>query len=267
MQREIVGDAAPRQWRGPAGLPLAGIRVLDLTRVIAGPVAARDLALAGAEVLRIDSPRLPESEYQHLDTGQGKRSALLDLDDRSQRERFEQLLDRADMLVTGYRPDALARFGLHPHALHVRHPGLVIATLSAWGETGPWGTRRGFDSLVQAATGIAWRESLDGDTPGALPVQALDHAAGHLLAAAIAVALREQRSTGGTHRVGVVLARIAQELLAAGPRERAEVASGDLPTQTGSGITCAVPPLAFAGAPEVYPAIGGRWGADEAAWT
>lgn len=134
-------------------LPAAGLRVLDLTRVIAGPVATRTLALLGAEVLRVDAPRLPELPDQHADTGFGKRSTTLDL--VADRRAFEELLAAADVVVTGYRPGALDRFGLSAQALAERRPGVVVAQLSAWGGYGPWGGRRGFDSLVQVATGIA----------------------------------------------------------------------------------------------------------------
>ncbi|HST65844.1 MAG TPA: CoA transferase, partial [Mycobacteriales bacterium] len=149
---------------GPRALPSAP-RVLDLTRVIAGPVATRTLALWGADVLRVDPPGLPEIEWQHLDTGAGKRTTVLDV--RS--ERFAALAAEADVLVHGYRPGAL---DLDP--ILAANPSLVVASLSAWGAAGPWAGRRGFDSIVQAASGIALIESADAVTPGALPAQALD---------------------------------------------------------------------------------------------
>lgn len=170
-------------------LPAAGLRVLDLTRVLAGPVATRTLALLGADVLRLDAPHLPELPDQHADTGFGKRSATLDL--AAGRDRFEELLAAADVVVTGYRPGALDRFGLSPEALAERRPGLVVAQVSAWGAYGPWGGRRGFDSLVQVATGIAAVEG-SAERPGALPAQALDHGTGYLLAAAVLRVLTEQ---------------------------------------------------------------------------
>ena len=150
----------------PPGLPAAGVRVLDLTRVIAGPVATRFLALLGADVLRVDSPRLPELEPQHLDTGAGKRSTLLDLGRPADRAASTELLADADVVVTGYRPGALDRWGLSPEALRRHRPDLVVARLSAWGGTGPWAGRRGFDSLVQAATGIAVIEAAAGRRTG-----------------------------------------------------------------------------------------------------
>lgn len=275
----------PQPWRTTGSLPLSGVRVLDLTRVIAGPVATRDLALAGAEVLRIDSPDLPEPEWQHFDTGQGKSTTLLDLRDRGNREVFERLLEDADVVVHGYRPSTLAAFGLDPEELLERHPGLVVAQLSAWGTEGPWGRRRGFDSLVQAACGIAVAESDDGgQTPGALPVQALDHSSGHFLAAAIATALRRQRAHGGSFAVSISLARIGHELLAAGsavawsgpdhpnePGQPTALPSTVVPVATTAGTTvsveCAPPVLDFPGAPTDYPTPLHPWGSDPAAWS
>ncbi|MFE2186658.1 CoA transferase [Streptomyces sp. NPDC059455] len=193
-------------------LPASGVRVLDLTRVIAGPVATRTLALLGADVLRIDSPRLPEDPDAHADTGFGKRSAALDLAAPEDRRTFEALLADADVLVTGYRPGALDRFGLAPDALLERHPGLVVAQLCAWGWSGPWAGRRGFDSLVQAATGIAAIEADTDDRPGALPAQALDHGTGYLLAAAVLRALTERQETGGGRHLRLSLAGTASWL-------------------------------------------------------
>ncbi|MDR2999330.1 MAG: CoA transferase [Microbacterium sp.] len=199
---ELGPDSA---LRSPVSGPLTGIRVLDLTRVIAGPVCTRTLAALGADVLRVDPPHLPEAEWQHLDTGHGKRSALLD----ARTERFSELLGEADVVVLGYRPSGLARLGLSPEALAERHPGIVIAQLSAWGVDEP--DRRGFDSLVQAESGIAMVESPDGAVPGVLPAQALDHSAGYLLAAGICRALL--RRTGRTLLVRTSLRRVAAELL------------------------------------------------------
>lgn len=266
-----TGDAAPRAWGG-GETPLSGVRVLDLTRVIAGPVAARDLALAGADVLRIDSPRLPETPWIHLDTGPGKRSSLLDLDLPADRAVLEKLLDVADVVLTGYRPGALVRFGLGPEQLAARHPGVVTASVSAWGVAGPWAHRRGFDSIVQAATGIGLRESADADSPGALPVQALDHSTGHFLAAAITTALVEQRQRGGSLDVRMSLARVAHALLDAAPAVQPLADAGALPTRErplpgGRTLRYAPPVLAFAGAPDDYPEVGRAWGADPPVWS
>ncbi|MET0189129.1 MAG: CoA transferase [Pseudonocardia sediminis] len=202
VERRDLGTAAPR--------PSRRARVLDLTRVIAGPVATRTLAAHGADVLRLDPPDRPEIPLQAWDMLPGKRSALLDL--ARSGDRLTELLAGADVVVTGYRPGALDRFGLAPEALAERFPGLVVVTLSAWGHRGPWAHRRGFDSLVQAACGIGETERADPDPdtpPGALPAQLLDHATGHLAAAGAALALASQRRDGGTPHVRLSLAATA----------------------------------------------------------
>ena len=212
---DVVDGAAPRH--PPAGdLPASGVRVLDLTRVIAGPVATRYLAALGADVLRIDPPHRPELPQAQYDGLPGKRSALLDARTPGGLRRLHELLDGADIVVHGYRPGALAAFGLGPAAVAERHPGLVVVSLSAWGR-GPWGGRRGFDSIVQAACGIAMVESPDGEQPGRLPCQLLDHGTGYLAAAAALEGLRRQREVGGTHLFGLCLAATAGWLLAQPP--------------------------------------------------
>ncbi|MGX5680269.1 CoA transferase [Schumannella luteola] len=237
--------AVDRIADAPARAAREGFRVLDLTRVLAGPVATRTLALWGADVLRVEPPGLPEPEYQHYDTGAGKRSTVLDAGSAE----FGQLLESADVVVTGYRPGALDRFGLVPEAIAERSPGAVIARVSAWGGVGPWGYRRGFDSIVQAATGIAWLESVDGERPGALPAQALDHSAGYLLAAAITSALRRRADEGGAWLAEVSLARVAAELLGA-PRDRRHRHAAFTPTVVEAGdLVLAAPAPSFAGSP------------------
>lgn len=200
---------APRSWPR-TGLPARGVRVLDFTRVIAGPVCTRYLAALGASVLRIDPPGYPDLPAGlPADTLLGKRSALLDLDRRPGRALLERLLERTDIIVLGYRSGALDRFGLSVESLVRRHPGLVIVEINAWGHRGPWASRRGFDSIVQAAVGIAWREGGGSGTPGALPCQLLDHGTGYLAAAAALDGLLEQRTQGGTPVRRLSLARTA----------------------------------------------------------
>ncbi len=269
VQRTALGAAAPRPWSPDATRPLSGIRVLDLTRVVAGPVAGRDLAVLGAQVLRVDPPVPAEIGWQHLDTGQDKHSALLNL--RRDPDVLETLLDSTDVVLTGYRPGALDRFGLAPGDVAARHPGIVVGTVSAWGTTGPWADRRGFDSLVQAASGIATTESRDGRTPGALPAQALDHASGHLLAAGIVCALRARAASGGSHHVAVALARTGLALQRLGTTQddgggpdRLDVAG--LPTVTVGSLTCAVPALVVDGSPATYRRVGTPWGSDLPQW-
>ncbi|MFD1504472.1 CoA transferase, partial [Georgenia yuyongxinii] len=216
---DVRATGAPAAPVAPADdLPLTGLRVLDLTRVIAGPTATRLLGALGADVLRLDPPGRPELLDQHLDTGFAKRSAVGDLADPATRARVEELLATADVVVSGYRPGALTTFGLDADSLLARRPGLVVAELSAWGTDGPWGHERGFDSIVQVAAGIAHRYGRNDDAapggwrPGALPVQALDHAAGYLLAATVMRLLAGRVNEGGAV-ARISLARVAEELL------------------------------------------------------
>lgn len=209
-----LGTSPPRSTRDgpPGGLPLTGVRVLDLTRVIAGPVATRSLALLGADVLRIDPPEPPEIGWQQLEGGPGKRTAIVDVRTPEGGTVIEGLLGRADVVVLGYRPASLARIGLDPEGLGQRHPGLVIAQLSAWGFEHAAAGIGGFDSLVQAASGIAVVEG-GPEAPGALPAQALDHATGYLLAAAVSTLLDRRSAEGGTWLARMSLRRTAAELL------------------------------------------------------
>lgn len=268
LRVERLAASPPRALDPSPTAPLRGIRVLDLTRVIAGPVATRTLALLGADVLRVDPPDMPEIPWQHLDTGHGKRSTLLDLRASSGAAAFERLAADADVVVLGYRPVALDRLGLSPRALAARHPGLVVARLSAWGRP----DERGFDSIVQAASGIAWIESRDGVVPGALPAQALDHSAGYLLAAAIMGLLVRRSAEGGSWGVETSLRRVATELL--GMPRTTEPSEFTTPpttghTQTfeiaGQPVTTVGPAVAFEGGPAVF-APPRPWGADEPRW-
>ncbi len=263
--RPVAGGA---RTLPPAGLPAQGVRVLDLTRVVAGPVATRTLALLGADVLRIDPPALPEHDDVLADTGLGKRSAVLDLGVDG--DVFEELLRTADVVVTGYRPGALDRYGLAPDALSARRPGLVVAQLCAWGWTGPWAGRRGFDSLVQAGCGIAVAEG-DGDRPGVLPAQALDHGTGYLLAAAVLRALTERPERGGTH-VRLSLAGTASWLLhdlRPGGSDGGPYSPEPWVTTTASPhgeLRHAVSPVHYDGAPVTWSRPPSRWGADRPEW-
>lgn len=233
----VLADERPEL--GHADLPLAGVRVLDLTRVIAGPTCSQLLACLGADVLRLDPPHRPELLDQYLSNAMGKRSAEVDLNDDAKRIR-ECLLPHSDVVLVGYRPGSLARYGLDPETLVEDNPQLVVASLSAWGERGPWSQRSGFDSIVQAATGMA---TVCGsmDRPGALPVQALDHATGYTLAAEVISLLA--RARGGLVRASLLGA--ARSLLAR-PRDRVEhTAELDVPTvnlDSPYGPVTAVPP-------------------------
>jgi len=205
---EKIGDAAP-QPLPPATRPLDGVRVLDLTRIIAGPVGGRTLAAHGADVLLVTSPRLPAIAPLVIDTGRGKRSCQLDLTDAADHATLARLVDEADVFLQGYRPDGLAALGFGPQQLAERRPGLVYVSLSAYGHVGPWAERRGFDSLVQTASGFnhAEAQAAGRDEPLALPAQALDHAAGYLIALGTIAALLRRAREGGSWHVRVSLAQ------------------------------------------------------------
>jgi crotonobetainyl-CoA:carnitine CoA-transferase CaiB-like acyl-CoA transferase len=231
------GDGAAAD---PPARPLAGLRVVDLTRVIAGPVAGRLLAAYGADVVRVDGPDAEDSARLIADTTVGKRSAVLDLQDTGvDRGRFERLVAGADVVLCGYRPGALDALGYGPEELAKRRPGVVVGELSAYGGVGPWGQRRGFDSLVQMVSGIAdeGRRAAGVDTPRPLPAQLLDHATGYLLAAGVLAGLARRRAAGrgGGWLVQVSLARTAGWIDALPRAGAADIEDGarELPVELG----------------------------------
>lgn len=210
-QRLTVGTAPAAGIALPAArLPLTGVRVLDLTRVIAGPVCTRFLAAYGADVLRIDPPGFAEVPALLPDVTPGKRCAALDLGTGPGRNRFLALVRQAHVLVSGLRDGALAGLGLGLPVLRAANPSLITARLNAYGFGGPWRGRRGFDSLVQMSCGIAY---LDADAePSPLPAQALDHATGYLLAAAVCRSLTHLLRTGNPADVSTSLVATANLL-------------------------------------------------------
>jgi crotonobetainyl-CoA:carnitine CoA-transferase CaiB-like acyl-CoA transferase len=208
-----IGDAAPQPL--PTGTrPLSGIRVLDLTRIIAGPVGGRTLAAHGADVLAITSPNLPTIPSLVIDTGRGKRSASLDLNDTTARATLSALVRNADVFIQGYRPGGIAARGFAPEQLASLRPGIVAVSLSAYGHTGPWATRRGFDSLTQNTNGInvAEAKAAGQDKPKELPAQALDHGAGYLIATGAMLALHRRATEGGSWHVRISLAQVGEWL-------------------------------------------------------
>jgi hypothetical protein len=208
-----TGNTAARTWAWTSSRPLAGVRVLDLTRVLAGPVATRFLAGYGAEVLRIDPPHWNEPGVVPEVT-LGKRCARLDLTRPADRLVFERLLAQADVLVHGYRPAALERLGYGEANRRQLNPSLIDVALNAYGWSGPQSGRRGFDSLVQMSSGIAHHgmQQHGADKPVPLPVQALDHATGYLMAAAVVRALIARLSDGRIMQARLSLARTARLL-------------------------------------------------------
>jgi crotonobetainyl-CoA:carnitine CoA-transferase CaiB-like acyl-CoA transferase len=203
-----IGDAPPQPLPS-AERPLGGVRVLDLTRVIAGPVCGRTLAAHGADVLLITAAHLFNPLPLTIDTGRGKLSAQLDLRNDAARATLCDLLHGADIFVQGYRPGALAKFGLTPQQTARIRPGIVHVSLCAYGHTGPWSARRGFDSLTQTASGFnaAEAEAAGQTAPKPLPVQALDHSSGYLMALGALAALHRRATIGGSWHVQVSLAR------------------------------------------------------------
>jgi crotonobetainyl-CoA:carnitine CoA-transferase CaiB-like acyl-CoA transferase len=214
-----IGDAPPE--RLPAGQrPLAGIRVLDLTRVIAGPVGARTLAAHGAKVLKINAADLPSSGFLEFDTGIGKRSAFLDLRRVPDQSALRRLVAQADVFVQSYRPGALAAKELGPAELAELRPGIVYVTLSAFGHAGPWRDRRGFDSIVQTVSGMALAQARDtrpdSAEPALLPCSAIDYVSGYLMAFGAMVALARRAEEGGSWLVRTSLAQVGRWIGAQG---------------------------------------------------
>jgi len=231
VHREMAQAAKRKQRAFDPARPLAGLRVLDLTRIIAGPVATRFLAGFGAEVLRIDPPGWEEPSLQ-ADVTLGKRCARLDLRDAGDRERFIGLLAGADVIVHGYRPGALEGLGLGAELRRRVRPGIVDVSLDAYGWTGPWAGRRGYDSLVQMSSGIAdeGMRRYRKDQPTPLPVQALDHATGYIVAAAAVRGLTGRLVSGAASTMRASLARTAALLASAGPRDGAGTLAKPGPT-------------------------------------
>src|SRR5436309_7147256 len=205
---EKIGDAAPKPW--PAGdRPLEGVRVLDLSRVIAGPVAGRTLAVHGADVLLISGPDLPTIPWLTIDTGRGKLTSFVELKSDQGRGVLRDLLAQADILSQGYRPRALEALGFSPQDTARINPGIIYVSLSAYGHAGPWAERRGFDSLVQTATGFnhAEGQAAGVEGPKELPAQMLDHATGYLMAFGAMMAKARQAREGGSWHVRLSLAQ------------------------------------------------------------
>ena len=265
---DVGSSTGERSLPGHA-MPLAGVRVLDLTRVLAGPVATRFLGLLGADVLRVDPLDWDEAIIPELTLA--KRTARLDLRAAVDREVFEGLLRDADVIVHGYRPGGLEGLGYGHEARQALRAGLIDVSLDAYGLGGPLSNRRGFDSLVQMTTGIAHSGMLaaGADRPVPLPVQALDQATGYLMAAAVLSALEHRRSTGVARSARLSLARTAQLLLdhpATGDHNPFETAMDVAPENTAWGLATRVAaPFAIDGV-----TLGGRGahalGADAPEW-
>jgi hypothetical protein len=222
-----LSDSKPRPI--PDGnRPLSGVRVLDLTRVIAGPAAGRTLAEHGADVLHIGTTKLPENQSQYLDGGHGKRSADVDLDSPEGVDRLNHLINSTDVFLQSFRPGSLAARGFGPEDLARVRPGLVYLSLSAFGHAGPWHMRRGFDSIVQAVSGIC-DELASSGRPRFAPANPLDYATGYLAAFGVMAALKRRATEGGTYHVRVSLAQTGRWLTGMG--RASEATYGSLPAE------------------------------------
>jgi len=231
---EIVKIGASPPEPLPAGdRPLSGIRVLDLTRVLAGPTCARTLAEHGADVLKITAAHLPNIGYQEYDTGHGKLSAHLDLRQSKDLETLRGLVREGDVFSQGYRPGTLGDRGLSPEALVKLRPGIVYVSLCAFGHVGPWASRRGFDTVVQTVSGITHRqgELFPGAEPGPqfYPVSAIDYLTGYLMAFGAMVALGRRAREGGSWLVRISLAQTGRWLVGRG--EVSETELKDIPKE------------------------------------
>ena len=216
LEIEKIGDA-PVEPLPKGDRPLSGIRVVDITRVLAGPTCARTLAEHGADVMKITAAHLPNLGYQEWDTGHGKLSAQLDLRDPAQLETLRGLIGQADVFSQGYRPGTLGSRGLSPEELARLRPGLVYVSLSAFGHKGPWASRRGFDTVVQTVSGITARQGalFPGKEPGPqfYPLSAIDYCTGYLMAMGAMLALAKRAQEGGSWLVRISLAQVGKWLV------------------------------------------------------
>lgn len=260
MAVEQIGDAPPLPLAPAGDRALRDVRVLDCSRVLAGPVAGQLLADGGADVLRVGADHLPSIPVGVMSTGFGKRNTSIDLRTAKGRDAMEGLIGAADVLIDAYRPGALASFGLTPDRLASLRPGIVVIEVSAFDWIGPWAARRGFDSIVQSTTGVRWAggQFAEGvDAPIGLPVQALDYATGFLAAGLAAQLLDHQRRVGGSWSGRVSLLRSRNELVRRGDPVPFRPASVDVDSrflhevESAFGRLCTVQP--FAGEPGAAP--------------
>lgn len=225
-----IADSEPEPFV-PGPRPLSGLRVLDMTHVIAGPVCSRTLAEQGADVLHVETPAHPDSLHNMMDTAIGKRCCYLDLERAEDLQRLHALIREADVFVQSWRPGSLDRFGLSPEAVAKLRPGIVYVSVSCYGSQGPWRTRAGYEPLGQAACGLSVAEG-SADAPKMVSTFTLnDYLAAYLGAAGVTSALLKRASTGGSHHVEVSLTRCSmwvQEL-------------GELPAETVHAFAAANP--------------------------
>ncbi len=232
MEIVRIGDSDPEPLRA-GNRPLSGVRVVDITRVLAGPTCARTLAEHGADVMKVSADHLPNLGYQELDTGLGKLSTYLDMRDPANIEKLRGLIAEADVFSQGYRPGTLGARGLSPEELAALRPGIVYVSLCAFGHTGPWASRRGFDTVIQAVSGIAARQAevVPAKTPGPqfYPCAAIDYCTGYLMATGAMIALKRRAEEGGSWLVRISLAQVGKWIVDMG--ELPAGALADLPAE------------------------------------
>ena len=271
-----IGDSPPEPF-GPGDRPLSGVRVLDLTRVIAGPECGRQLASHGADVLLVTSPHLPNLRSLVVDFGLGKLSASLDLRRPEASERLRELITRTDVFAQSYRPGALARLGFTPDHVTRLRPGIVYVTVCAYSHAGPWRERRGFETLVQSVSGFAHEQGFGGGLgrPQHLPAQVVDHATGYLAAFGALVALARRAQVGGSYLVRVSLAQTARWVDSLGRVSGRHVADqtlaavGDLLVERESPfgqLRHVAPPARLSETPASWTRAPALLGTHEAAW-
>jgi crotonobetainyl-CoA:carnitine CoA-transferase CaiB-like acyl-CoA transferase len=276
-----IGEAPPEPFRGPraddsAARPLSGVRVLDLTRVLAGPTCARTMAEHGADVLHVRGPRLPFVEPFVIDTNPGKRSCYLDLDRADEVGQLRALAREADVFSQGYRLGAFARRGFSPEALAAARPGIVVVSINCYGHDGPWAGRPGWEQLAQTTSGMALEHS--GIEHPALVGAALnDYTTGYLGATGAMLALARRATEGGSWHVRVSLTRTAMWIMSlprvvadAVPRavDPVEIAPWMIEMQTAWGALKRLGPIGkMSATPLRWDLPPARLGSDPASWS
>ena len=197
-----VADSQPEPFAA-GDRPLSGIKALDLTRILAGPIAARTLAEHGAEVLMITTEGLPQIPHHVMDTSHGKRSCFLDLKNDADATTLKALVTEADVFSQGYRPGIMQKLGFGPEQLAELRPGIICVSISCFGADGPFSHRAGWEQVAQTVTGIC-NEGLP-DRPALLPAAACDYTTGYLAAYGVLLALARRATEGGSYHVRVSL--------------------------------------------------------------
>jgi crotonobetainyl-CoA:carnitine CoA-transferase CaiB-like acyl-CoA transferase len=270
---EKIGKSVPMPLELGGTSPLDGVRVLDLTRVVAGPQHGRLLADLGADVLLVNSPFLINVLDSLIDTGHGKCSALLDLDDARDEATLRRLVADADVFVDGYRGGSLERRGFGPEALAAMRPGIVAVSINCYGDVGPWRSRPGFEPIAQSAAGIAYQLAVDG-VPGLLPGTVCDYVTGCLAALGTLVALRRRAREGGSYLVRASLVQTAMWISRIGAvvDDLAGSGFGDLSGRTVRSLTAfgvldhLVPPIELSATPLRWRRTAVPPGTDPPAW-